>query len=603
MSKINVSISDGQLIVKYRFNLYKNDKLKPLSLFLDKENSRYIGRRSQLPELLEIVKVEGLLINLSEDCQKYLGVNRDGYTAEEIKQEELKWADHPSYASTPPEGYDLSHLGLLREPFPFQTAGVYYGAEIAGGRCILGDQPGLGKTIQSILISAIFRNDWPIFIAAPASLLFNWKKEFLITLDWLSDDDIHIIDSAKNSKPRGLITIGSYYQLSANTDGIIDYLNTRGVLIIDEAHAIKNHESLRGEGALKIAHSAKRFMAITGTPMLNRTREIFPPLNGICPVVWGSFNDFTERYSEGHLQSIKGQSIYYADGASHLGELMGKLRDQYMVRRLKHVVLSQLPEKVRHCIYLNSTKNDKEMDSFIGMVSEKIIEIRESGVKDRAKIINNVIGFIADSPTGSILTQYEKAGLAKLPEIISYLQDKWDADPSNKFIVFVHNQSLVKAITEQFKKTQPRKEMIVIDGGVKPSKRFDYQEQFQNDENTTLALLTLGAASTGLTLTKSSNVVMAQLPWTPGIAMQAEDRAHRISQSEDVNIVYLLGNNGFDAYLWRMLESKSSVEQYALDGALGSSFEQTSDEMDEADVIQSICNEILDELEEFESEI
>ncbi|MDK9793835.1 DEAD/DEAH box helicase [Vibrio sp. D431a] len=564
----------------------------------DQESRIWFAPTYKLTELLNIVKKEGLLVDLSEDCQKILGVTRDGYSEDEIKAEHLKWQDHPSYASSAPEDFSLEHLGLLREPFPFQVAGIYYGYSIAGGRLILGDQPGLGKTIQAIIISALFRQDWPVFVAAPASLTFNWKKEFLLTLDWLSEEDIHIIDNAKNSKPRGLITIGSYHQLHANFDNVVEYLNTRGVLIIDEAHAIKNPESQRGVAAIELGNLAKRYMPITGTPILNRTREIFPALNGICPISWPDYKRFTDRYSEGHMQKFDTKSVYYNDGASNLGELQEKLRSGFMVRRLKSVVLDQLPKKNRHSIYLNATKDDKELDTFILEVSEQVYSLLDRGINDINKLTATVKSYLADSPTGSILTGYEKAGLAKLPEIVSFLEDKWEAEPDNKFIVFVHNQSLLKEISKQFAIKQPNKKAIVIDGSVPPAKRFEFQEQFQNDEETTLALLTLGAASTGLTLTKASTVLMAQLPWTPGIATQAEDRAHRISQSDEVNVVYLLGNNAFDAYLWRMLETKSAVEQFALDGALGSSFEQTSDELSDDDIIKTIVTEIIESRED-----
>lgn len=79
---------------------------------------------------------------------------------------------------------------------------------------------------------------------------------------------------------------------------------------------------------------------------------------------------------------------------------------------------------------------------------------------------------------------------------------------------------------------------------------------FQNNESILVALLSITAAGVGLTLTAASTVVFAELHWTPGMMVQAEDRAHRIGQRSCVNCHYLIGENTLDATIYNNLEKK-----------------------------------------------
>ena len=107
---------------------------------------------------------------------------------------------------------------------------------------------------------------------------------------------------------------------------------------------------------------------------------------------------------------------------------------------------------------------------------------------------------------------------------------------------------------------------IRIDGSTKPHIRHEWVTQFQSDEETKVAILSITACSHGLTLTASSTVVFAELFWTPGIMIQAEDRVHRIGQTNSVNIYYLYAEETLDEIMLSMIMNKSTVIASTLDG-------------------------------------
>lgn len=107
-----------------------------------------------------------------------------------------------------------------------------------------------------------------------------------------------------------------------------------------------------------------------------------------------------------------------------------------------------------------------------------------------------------------------------------------------------------------------------IDGKTSPKERQEGVERFQNlsTEECQVALLSLTAASTGLTLTAASLVVFAELYWTPSILQQAEDRVHRVGQENAVQIHYVIGRGSVDEALWRMVGKKLEVLSGVVDG-------------------------------------
>jgi len=171
-----------------------------------------------------------------------------------------------------------------------------------------------------------------------------------------------------------------------------------------------------------------------------------------------------------------------------------------------------------------------------------------------------------DNEEESILNKFNKAysmtGEAKLPGIRDYVN--YLVDNSCKFLIFAHHSEVLDAIEDVI--IDDKIGYIRIDGKVAIDKRQDLVNKFQTDEECLVAILSITACATGLTLTKASTVVFAELHFTPSIMIQAEDRAHRIGQDAGcVNIHYLVGEDTLDVLLFRKLNEKQNIVSTTLD--------------------------------------
>ena len=146
-------------------------------------------------------------------------------------------------------------------------------------------------------------------------------------------------------------------------------------------------------------------------------------------------------------------------------------------------------------------------------------------------------------------------GKSKLPKIIEYVKDT--IENGEKFLVFAHHLDVLDEIKKSVQKSKVG--FIQIDGRVPASQRQKLVDDFQNDTEIRVAILSITAAGTGLTLTAATTVVIAELHWTAAALLQCEGRAHRISQTSVVNIVYLLGKGSLDDKMWPMVKRKMEV--------------------------------------------
>jgi len=171
--------------------------------------------------------------------------------------------------------------------------------------------------------------------------------------------------------------------------------------------------------------------------------------------------------------------------------------------------------------------------------------------------------FLEDSKEKiSVMDNYLKTGLSKIKGIISYLKDI--LLNKEKLLLFAHHKLVLDAIEKMANKNKI--DYIRIDGSTPQEKRFEYINKFQNNKETLIAILSLTAASTGITLTAAKTVVFAELAWTPALLVQAEDRTHRIGQNANfVDIKYLYGRGTLDDEIFKRLEEKNLLINTTLD--------------------------------------
>ena len=461
--------------------------------------------------------------------------------------------DYTSDIQNPPKLNDLPKA-LLKNLYRFQKQGIIFGIK-KYSRLLIADEMGVGKTVQAIGLSCLYQKDWPVLVICPSSLKFAWRDE--ITL-WLGEKKYYIIS----------------YDLSVRMiDKIIE--KKFNYIIADEAHYLKSRSAKRTMSLTPILQRSKRVVLLTGTPILAKPMEIFSLLHILRPDKFKGFKEFGTRYCDPKMLPF---GLIDWSGSSNSREL-NSILNKLMIRRLKKDVLSQLPPKKRQKIEIaTDSKVIKRLKIFMEKSSKKFeellgtqIELDKLGINAEDINISNKKEKDSDNKSKdneeeSILNKFNKAysmtGEAKLPGIRDYVN--YLVDNSCKFLIFAHHSEVLDAIEDVI--IDDKIGYIRIDGKVAIDKRQDLVNKFQTDEECLVAILSITACATGLTLTKASTVVFAELHFTPSIMIQAEDRAHRIGQDAGcVNIHYLVGEDTLDVLLFRKLNEKQNIVSTTLD--------------------------------------
>ena len=478
-------------------------------------------------------------------------------------------------------------LGRLRpfqkEAFNFATGGslkpIDENTSKSRGRILLADEMGLGKTVTSLAIMLAYKSEWPLLILCPASLRYTWPAEIekfcpklphsaVYVVRGFDDCDFH---SNPNKRANIKIVVATYSLLQNRSAAAraLQQFNFRCV-IADESHNFKEKKSQRCTLAMPILLKANRLLLLSGTPALARPVELWAQLHCINKDLFGAYSNFTKRYCNARY----GRFGWDCTGLSNADELHEKLKT-VMIRRLKCDVLSELPPKQR-CIIpvkIQKSKHVKECKDIISRLNETRLAV-DSLVGDDASNAN----FEARS---LLMQAYKASGCGKAQAVADYVVDWLCGSGTQKVLVFAHHKEVLDTIEEAVSKALKGVGHIRIDGSVNPADRASRVKKFQNKPQVRLALLSVTAAGVGLTLTAASSVIFAELHWTPGVLAQAEDRCHRIGQTNVVNIMFCVCKEtdmSVDLSLWKMLGRKVNNLGRMIDGERGTGMNATEAE-------------------------
>ena len=434
----------------------------------------------------------------------------------------------------------------------FQREGVLFGLA-RDGRVLIGDEMGLGKTIQAIALASAYMTDWPLLVVCPSSMRSVWAQEIVRWLpELISAADINIIYTGKDPVSTCPVTIISY-DLFAKLSHDIRQQGFH-VVIADESHYLKNGMAKRTMAIVPVIRQAKRAILLTGTPALARPIELFNLLNCLHPSLFPNYLDYAKRYCAAH----QGPFGLDTAGSSNLEELHLVLQTHAMIRRLKKDVLTQLPPKRRQRIMLQMpTTQAAQFTAQIEQLKELERQSDDPTASDEERLA------ASGRKRNLIMKLYVDTGQAKIAGVREYVSDMLECGA--KFLVFAHHLPVLDGVEECVK--QRKAKYIRIDGSTPSSERQRLVSLFQTCDDVRVAVLSITAAGTGLTLTAAHTVIFAELHWTPGVLMQAEDRVHRIGQnSSAVNIHYLIAQGTCDDLIWDSIAHKMRVVGRALDG-------------------------------------
>ncbi|KAJ4908684.1 DNA annealing helicase and endonuclease ZRANB3 [Raphanus sativus] len=470
---------------------------------------------------------------------------------------------------------------LVDSLLPFQLDGLRFGLR-RGGRCLIADEMGLGKTLQAISIAGCFMNEGSILVVCPAVLRYSWAEELERWLPFCLPSDIHLVFGHQNNPaylPRWpKVVVISYTMLQRLRKTMLE--REWALLILDESHHVrcskKNSESSEIQTVLDVAEKVKHIVLLSGTPSLSR-----PGLLG------KNKYEFAKTYCEvGLVKGIQGKIFQDFSKGTRLLELNVLLNQTVMIRRLKQHVLTQLPPKRRQIVTILLKKSDIALAMTILSEANKpnaaITDVTENthepkGIAQMAHVSNkdgDVNEVDSDDPdcekdnqlSGNLT--YQQLGVAKLSAVrewlslhplisggLDYTPEEINEDTSsNKMVIFAHHHKVLDGVQEFM--CDKGIGFVRIDGTTLPRDRQLAVQSFQFSSEVKVAIIGVEAGGVGLDFSAAQNVVFVELPKTPSLLLQAEDRAHRRGQTSAVNVYIFCAKDTMDESNWQNLNKK-----------------------------------------------
>ena len=449
--------------------------------------------------------------------------------------------------------YDIPELpdltvphNLKIQPYPYQLKGIARGLELK--RFMNCDEPGLGKTLQSIATINL-ADAFPCLVICPSSLKINWLREW----EKFTDKKAMILTDKVRDTWTFFFQTGMHQVFIVNYESLKKYfvqrikkaegwtlrdvefrnsINLFKSVIIDESHRCKSASTQQAKFCKGICTGKEWVIELTGTPVVNRPKDLIPQLAILNRMEdFGGYKPFVNRYCSGQRE------------ASNLKELNFNLWQYCMFRREKSLVLTDLPDKIRQVNTCEITNRKEYMDA----ERDLIMYLQKYKDADDDKIEKALRGEVMVRI--NILRQISARG--KVRDVIEFVKDF--RENGKKIILFCSLHEVV----DQLKRYFPT--AVSVTGRDSQDEKQRAVDAFQNNPKADIIICSIKAAGVGLTLTASSNVAFVEFPWTYADCCQCEDRAHRIGQKDSVTCYYFLGRRTIDEKVYRIIQEKKNI--------------------------------------------
>jgi SNF2 family DNA or RNA helicase len=416
------------------------------------------------------------------------------------------------------------------------------------GGC-LADDMGLGKTLQTITflqhLKTTQKNKIPSLIIAPTSLIFNWNNEIekfcptLKILTFVGSERNHLIKDFEKYD----IILSTYGSLLNDIEFLKD--ETFHYVILDESQAIKNPHSKRYK-AVRLLKSYNR-LVLTGTPIENNTFDLYAQLNFLNPGLLGNMSHFKTTFSD----TIDKEKDVEAS------QLLSKIIAPFVLRRTKEDVAKELPQKTEDVIYCDMGKDQRKVyDFFKDKYRDYLLnKIDENGVaKSQMYILEGLTKLRQICNSTALINEEEDYGnfSVKTENLLEHIKEKTG---QHKILVFSQFVKMLQII-----KTRLDEEHIsyeYLDGQTKD--RQTRVNNFQENKEVRVFLISLKAGGTGLNLTEADYVYIVDPWWNPAVENQAIDRCYRIGQNKKVMAYRMICNDTIEEKIVSLQSKKKKV--------------------------------------------
>ena len=486
--------------------------------------SRY--HRSVVDELFELKNEEELIFELEEKYSRL----RDFDKINEIL---------PSENLQP----------ILR---PYQVAGfqwINYLKEVNWGG-ILADDMGLGKTVQALSYLEHYKKyngSIKALVVCPTTLIYNWEneiKKFTPSLTYRihhGSARTRVLEQLENHD----ITITTYGTLRSDIKLFLgvqfDYA------LLDESQAIKNPASKVTKAACLL--HAKHRICMSGTPLQNNTFDVYAQMNFLNPGMLGSIEFFRQEFA------IPIDKFGETDRKEHLRRLLYP----FILRRTKEQVAKDLPEKQEMILWCEMQEEQRAIyDAYRNDYRDKILgTIQDQGIgRSQMTILQGLMKLrqICDSP--AILNEEEvfPNHSIKIEELAREITE----DISNhKALIFSQFLGMLGLIRRKLEELGVKYEYF--DGSTSAPDREKAIQNFQNNDDVRVFLISLKAGGVGLNLTAADYVYIVDPWWNPAVEQQAIDRTHRIGQTKNIFAYRMICKDTIEDKILKLQEKKRAL--------------------------------------------
>ena len=383
---------------------------------------------------------------------------------------------------------------------------------------------GLGKTLVGCVWGKAFKNtysDLKIYCICPVSLKKEWVRTAseIVGLDCDDDGkeespspelDMHVCSWQKIPSPRKVSEEAKHY-----------------VVIADEAHQMQNITSARTKDALDLMHDRRcvGVLLLTGTPMKNgKPCNIFPLLRAVRHPFGDNQRLFETFFCNGMQKNFRGRPTWDASGASNLNHLNAHIAN-HMLFMTKEECLENLPPKTREFRKVPVSSRDELKHSNAMNELAKLYQSLHSDTK-------------GDDSKDRLLGAFNRVRLisseAKIGATVRLAQSILEKEPA--VVIFTNFVAVAKEVHRKLEDSGWNGH--VLTGETPPKKRQPMVDDFQAGISAVF-VCTFGAGGVGLTLTAAATIILLDRPWTPGDALQAEDRVRRIGQTKPVTSIWM----------------------------------------------------------------
>jgi len=460
---------------------------------------------------------------------------------------------------------------------------------------ILADEMGLGKTIQTIsLITYLMekkRINGPFLIIVPLSTLSNWVLEFerwapsVVKIQYKGSPQYRktIQSQLKTSKFNVLLTTYEYIIKDKSTLAKIKWK----YMIIDEGHRMKNHHCKLTQ-VLNTHYIAPHRLLLTGTPLQNKLPELWALLNFLLPSIFKSCNTFEQWFNAPFATTGEKVELNEEETVLIIRRLHKVLRP-FLLRRLKKEVETQLPEKTEYVIkcdmsalqrvvyrhmqtkgimLTDGSEKDKKGKGGARTLMNSIMQLRK--ICNHPFLFQNLEEAFAEK-AGSFVSGSELYRVSGKFELLDRILPKFKSS-GHRVLLFCQMTSCMTVLEDFF--TYRNYSYLRLDGTTKAEDRGELLKQFNDkDSEYFIFLLSTRAGGLGLNLQTADTVIIFDSDWNPHQDLQAQDRAHRIGQKNEVRVLRLVTVNSVEERILAAAKYKLNLDEKVIQAGM---FDQKS---------------------------